>query len=260
MNIEDLGMPGEHWQIVAGYATESRRVICIRGGKRAAVRWIKEGLPGKPLNLSSIKVDEDNGLLFAKDEADRTLARDAGHLVLENADGRLVAVGKGGEQSVSLRPEWEHPGLILDATLKLPFTSDYDLAAIIDLTTRQIGGTFGIEEDFPANAGDTNALTEEVRRNLNHMLGSRRFVHGAQAQLQKYEKGDTAFGVLANKPREKILVFAPAGRGPGAPASGGSQTFEVLDCPTRATSGDQLYRLLRRYLPELVAAESTTVH
>ena len=35
MNVEDLGMPGEHWQIVAAYANESHRIICISGGKRA---------------------------------------------------------------------------------------------------------------------------------------------------------------------------------------------------------------------------------
>lgn len=260
MNIEDLGMPAEHWQIVAGYAIESRRVICIRGGKHAAVRWIREGLPGKPLNLSNIKVHEVHGLLIAANEADRTLALEGGHLVLVERDGRLVATGRDGEQSVNLKSDWAHPGLVLDATLKLPFTSDYDLAAIIDLQARQIGGTFGMEEGFATNAGDTNALTEEARRILNQMLGSRRFVHGAQAQLKQYDKDTKAFGVLANKDNEKILVFAPRETGSVAAATARQQTFRVLDCPTRETSGDALYRLLREYLPEIVAAESATVH
>src|SRR5262249_40357483 len=139
-----------HWEDFRAVAgdPDRPRVLLIRAGKPAAIPWIEKNFPAKPMAFKS-KVDPVVGLLFARTRAERDNALAAGHLVLDrlrDAAGmpRHTAlpafVGEGrdprGQPVRKVFNKAEHPwaqeALIVDSTSLKPFTSDYDLAAVID--------------------------------------------------------------------------------------------------------------------------------
>ena len=73
----DFGIWTHHWTIMAQYADAHDYVICVRGGKPAAVHWIRENFPAKPFALKC-KVDRTVGLLFAVTDDDRIEAKECG--------------------------------------------------------------------------------------------------------------------------------------------------------------------------------------
>ncbi len=201
-----FGVAPRHWQAIARFATQRRYVLCLRGGKRAAVRWIERGFPAKPLALKT-KVHPVIGLLVADTDADRRAAWRAGYPTLVVVPDRphefTATLGHGpalgGARFRRGREAWAQPDLVLDPDARLPLTSDYDLAAVVDTGRFDYYGTYA---SWTGSANRTNPLTEAVAAELNRRFGSPRIQHGTEAQYS---------GSLAHGDDEVILAFHPDG-------------------------------------------------
>ena len=148
--VPPWGIAGAHWDIIRGVAAAKRHIYVIRSGKARAIPWIEKNFPGKPRELSAFKVNPTTGLLEAP--RDRwSLVFAAGHLVLDQAGGgnwKLVS-GRGSAHQTTEAPAridtWRRhakPGLVIQRESRLPFTSDYDLGAVLDTTDHRWGKSF----------------------------------------------------------------------------------------------------------------------
>ena len=212
-----FGIARAHWDALREYAASRELFIYVRGGKESSIPWIEKGFPGKPLSLKT-KVDQSLGLLVARDGYDRKQAQDAGHLVVTRVAAGFQLVGaKGATSPLPTSPttaQWARDGVVVDGMKKLPFTSDYDLAAVlpVDLNyTRDLG-------QHVLEGSVTSPWAEQLRTDLNRAFGSERFRHGPQAQL------DQRLANATDK-SEWIVAFAP--------------TRDVYADQTPATVGDQ---------------------
>ena len=140
--VAPWGIAGAHWDLIRGVAAAKRHIYVIRAGKARAIPWIEKNFPGKPRELSAFKVNPNTGLLEApRDRWSVVFA--AGHLVLDQAGGgnwKLVS-GRGSAHQTTEAPAridtWRRhakPGLVIQRESRLPFTSDYDLGAVLDTT------------------------------------------------------------------------------------------------------------------------------
>lgn len=202
-----FGITRAHWLVVSEFVKEKNYVIALRTGKRAAVPWIEQRFPAKPLSLK-IKVDRTVGLLIARTPADREHAWRANYPVLEAVDPRgteFVARLAGGREAFPrerfsrIRHSWARDGLLIDPAAKLPITSDYDLAAVVDTEQFDYSGTYA---SLASAANRTNPLIASVSATLNRAFGSPRILHGTEAQYS---------GSLAHGDDDEILIFHPAG-------------------------------------------------
>lgn len=210
-----------HWLTMAHYARARGYVLCIRAGKPAALRWIEHDFPAKPLDFKKCKVDRAVGLLFARRPDERMEAQRAGYPLLQTVagtPGEFVARLEGqaplpdGRFSLQRHP-WLRvvsglasraslDGLVIHPLRRVPITSDYDLAAIIDTTRFDYYQTFG---SMAGGASFTNAYTQAVARELNKLFKSERIMHGTEVQF------------LREMGREYLLAFHPDGRVEGRP-------------------------------------------
>jgi hypothetical protein len=145
-----FGIARNHWLSFQRIATKMNKIILVRGGKEKAVPWIERGFPAKPLELK-IKVDPNAGLLVAQQHEYSTVFQ-AGHYVVVKS-GRDYLVERKPASTLPLSQvapnlqgmcswtSWVRPGLVLDRESGLPFTSDYDIAAVIDLDDPRWGRT-----------------------------------------------------------------------------------------------------------------------
>ena len=200
-----FGITDSHWAAILAYATHHRLFVFVRGGKPAAIRWIELGFPGKPLELKT-KVDPESGLLVARTENDRLQVFAAGHRLLTRTPQGWKVTGPAGQPGGPLgfpaHDSWAREGVVIERGSGLPFTSDYDLAAVIP------SAGFDFQRDvlgFSAGKNRSTGLAEQVAIDLNAIFGSKRFRHGPQAVLD---------GMLANDPnaqREDIVAFCANG-------------------------------------------------
>jgi hypothetical protein len=170
------GITRRHWTEFANYAAARGIFLFVRGGKEAAIPWIERNFPGKPLSLSFLKVDPRAGLLFARTPSDQ-------------AD------------------------LVIDGIRIKPFTSDYDLAAIVHAREFDYAATLA---SWTPESGSssvhysmTNPFTEGVRLELNRRLGGDRILHGTEAQ-RSGNVADKAETVIAFRPDGKAVAFEVA--------------------------------------------------
>ena len=242
----DFGIWTHHWTIMAQYALANDCVLCVRGGKPAAVQWIRENFPAKPFALKC-KVDRTVGLLFAVTDDDRLKAKEYGFPLLESVGGRpgeFVAIlndepafdgipfsvfGDPWLRRVSeLASMATLDGLVMHPVQQRPITSDYDLAAIIHTKKFSFFETFG---SWEGGVSCTNAYTQGVGDALNRIMGSERIMHGSEVQFVREIDSD-----------ELIVEFHPDG------------TIEAW----AFTGTDQLDKgmreLLQRYAPEAAEA------
>jgi hypothetical protein len=202
-----FGITRDHWRIVSEFARDRECVIALRTGKKAAVRWIEQRFPAKPLALK-IGVDREVGLLIAGCPSERESAWSAGYPVLEPAAApasEFVARLAGerdpfrGQRFSRPRHPWAQDGVVMDPTARLPITSDYDLAAVVDTRSFDYQGTYASMAGGPNR---TNPFIDAVATELNRGFGTPRIVHGSEAQYS---------GSLAHRADDEILVFHPAG-------------------------------------------------
>jgi len=215
------GVTVRHWVTLAQYAQARRYVLCIRAGKPASVRWIEQGFPAKPIDFKLCKVDPSVGLLFAAGPAERAEARRASYPLLESVarrSGEFVARLEGSEPSPDARfSVHSHPwlrevsalasrsaldGLVIHPERRLPITSDYDVAAVIDTVRFDHYQTFG---SMAGGASRANLYTQAISHELNRLFQSERIMHGTEAQFVR------AMGA------EYLLAFRPDGRVEGRP-------------------------------------------
>lgn len=214
----DYGITSKHWREFSLYAF-NKYYLLVRAGKPAAIPWIEKGYPGKPRELGFLKIDRELGLLVAADPAQLTRVKDEGHFVLEprkvagptGPREQLVAMNKRGEELKDrIDQAWARRGVVIDAESHLPFTSDYDLAAVLDAKRLNYEQTLGSIAS-PGNL--TSGLIERVRQDLNARFGSKRIQHGSQAQYQ----GDLASAKKKDEAHmpgesEQIIAFGPDSR------------------------------------------------
>jgi hypothetical protein len=194
----------------------------VRGGKEASIPWIERGFPGKPLALKT-KVDPALGLLVARDAHDRAQAQEAGHFVVTRGGTGLQLAGARATASLPSGPMmavWAREGVVVDGVRRMPFTSDYDLAAVLPVD-------FAYGRDLGQQRLDgsvTSPWAEQLRHDLNRAFGSERFRHGPQAQYDQR---------LANAPdrSEWIVAFAPSRDvyATTTPLGVGEQTMQFRD-------------------------------
>ena len=199
-----FGITEQHWPALAAYAAHHRLYIFIRGGKRASIPWIEFGFPGKPMQLK-FGVDASKGLLVARAPAERQQVFDAGHLLLTKTTQGWRAAGPDARITLPVShpvsDRWAEEGIVVDRATLLPFTSDYDLSAVIP------SGDFDYVRDmagFMLGASVTSSWAEQVRNELNAIFGSLRFRHGPQAMYDQK---------LANRAEdaERIVAFCANG-------------------------------------------------
>ena len=220
------GVAPRHWTALLDYARREALYLFVRGGKPAAIPWIERGFPGKPLELK-IKVDPQSGLLLARDAREREAVFRARHLVLARGPRGLQAVDERGQplggRTVPAAERWAVEGAVVDRLSGQPFTSDYDIAAVVP------AGGFDYQRDvqgFALDASRTSHLAEQTRRELNQRFGSQRFQHGPQALYdQKLSNSDTD--------SELIVAFCANGdaytfRTPASPAAAVMQYRDLL--------------------------------
>jgi len=230
-----FGFLPAHWHTIQGFARNRGHVVAFRAGKKAAVRWIEQGFPAKPLTLKC-KVDPRVGLLLAHDADDRAQAEQAGYPVLEPLAGGNDFVAKlgqteafGGYKFTRVREPWAQARLVIDPATRRPITSDYDLAAVVDTRQPDYYLTYA---SSAGTANRTNPATAGIARELNQMFGSIRIMHGSEAQYS---------GSLAHGHDEHVLVLHPDGE------------IEIVSgLPAWRTDG-VLHGIIVRYFPEKAA-------
>jgi hypothetical protein len=218
------GIASAHWEQFRSYAHDHQLFILVRGGKDASIPWIERGFPGKPLTLKT-KVDPALGLLVARDSYERKQALDAGHLVIARTAAGLQLVGARGAGSAlpmsATMHRWAHDGVVVDGMKKLPFTSDYDLAAVFPAKDDDYVGVFG---QHTIGGSVTSAYAERVRVDMNRVFGSERICHGPQAQYDQRlaNATDKSETIVAFTPTREVCAVR-------TPDSVGWQTVQFRD-------------------------------
>lgn len=213
------GIAPRHWNDLQEYAARTHLAVVLRGGKEKAIPWIELGYPAKPLTMKA-KVDRKTGLLrcgvigdafdLLKDKEHRQAAFQAGLWVLDPDPAhpsRFLArsserAGLPAATFESAQHQWLRAGaagLVVDPHRRLPFTSDYDIAAVVDTQRFNYALTYG---SIAGRSDRSNPLTEATRQELNRIFGSERIVHGTQAQYE---------GSPINDPSDTLIAFHPTG-------------------------------------------------
>lgn len=225
------GIARAHWADIQEVSRETSQIILIRGGKPATIPWIEKNYPGKPMELGFAKVSRSLGLLMVSDDESKNQVFRAGHYVLEFAQTKgmgnpvlkeLVPVrGLGAGRRIMPNVSFvqgttaaAQVGVVIDSVSGQPFTSDYDVAAIVDGSDFRWGRTFlSVVPDHAADGGKwnrTNRHIDGILAKLNEKMrqhrygaevGKPRFLHGTQAHYN----GNPAAG------SEDLIVFFPSG-------------------------------------------------
>lgn len=243
-----FGIAGNHWLSFQQIASQMNKIILVRGGKKNSIPWIERGFPAKPLELK-IKVDEDVGLLVAQGHEHATVFQ-AGHYVVVKSGKDYVVERKPAStlpltdvapknlQGMCSCTSWARQGLVLDRESGLPFTSDYDIAAVIDLNDPRWGRTH-LSEPQADTPNLTSRFVQPVLDRLNAAMsagtcvqGQTRARHGTQAQIFT--------GSPMHDDKDVILVFYPKNK------------VEHLACRNVAEGREELKKILRESLPSTV--------
>ena len=239
-----FGIAFAHWLSFQKIATQMNKIIMVRGGKKNAIPWIERGFPAKPLELK-IKVDRACGLLVAESHEHSTVLQ-AGHYVVVRS-GNDYVVKRNLAPTVPLSQvapklagmcsylSWARQGLVLDRKSGLPFTSDYDIGAVIDLDDPRWGRTH-LSEPQPDTRNRTSRFIKPVVDRVNAVmaagtcvLGQPRVPHGTQAQIQT--------GSPMHDDEDEVIVFYPKDK------------VEQLCCRNVAEGWEDLTNIKRESLP-----------
>ncbi len=242
-----FGIAYNHWLSFQQIATQMTKIIMVRGGKENAIPWIERGFPAKPLELK-IKVDRASGLLVAQSHEYPTVFL-AGHYIVVQS-GNDYVVDRNPASTVPLSQvapklqgmcsctSWARQGLVLDRMSGLPFTSDYDIAAVIDLDDPRWGRTH-LSEPQADTRNLTSRFIQPVVDRVNAamaagtcVLGQPRARHGTQAQI--------GTGSPMHDDTDVIIVFYPKDK------------VEKLSCSNVAEGREDLKNILRESLPSTV--------
>jgi hypothetical protein len=274
----EYGIARMHWKDLEDVASLKEHILILRGGKAATIPFIEKNFPGKPPELKFLKINKVSGLLETapQDVGQWAQVFHAGHLVLAMAkerkkSARLVAVGPVRPGPIGHGPReefevpyggepWAKPGLVIDRKTLLPFTSDYDLGAVIDAADYRFGKTFlavipggnkgpgGKTKAFatepvwnppkPLDVNWSNPFVDAIINALNAKMEAHhfpngpglprfnpRFLHGAVSNFS----GNPALG------DEKLVVFYPGGRVEEIPGSSPETARAELDEILRST-------------------------
>jgi hypothetical protein len=239
-----FGIARNHWLSFQRIATQMNKIILVRGGKEKAIPWIKRGFPAKPLELK-IKVDPNAGLLVAQQHEYSTVFK-SGHYVVVKSGGDYLVERKPAStlplsqvapnlQGMCSWTSWVRPGLVLDRESGLPFTSDYDIAAVIDLDDPRWGRTH-LSEPQLDTPNLTSRFVQPVVDRVNAAMtlgtcvqGQPRARHGTQAQI--------GMGSPMHDDKDVIIVFYP------------KDYVEQLSCRNVAEGREELKNILRESLP-----------
>jgi hypothetical protein len=250
----EFGIAFAHWLSFQQIAIQMNKIIMVRGGKKNAIPWIERGFPAKPLELK-IKVDRATGLLVAESHEHSTVFQ-AGHYVLVKS-GNDYVVKRNLASTVPLSHvapklagmcsyiSWARQGLVLDRKSGLPFTSDYDIAAVIDLDDPRWGRTH-LSEPQLDTPNLTSRFIQPVVDRANAVmaagtcvLGQPRARHGTQAQI--------ATGSPMHGDKDEIIVFYPKDK------------VEQLCCRNVAEGREDLKNIMRESLPSTAGPEGGKV-
>ncbi len=261
------GFTQGHWKQILAYCQARNIVLIFRTGKSSAIPWIEQGFPAKPMTFKA-KVHKELGLLTADDEKTRQQVGETGHWVLRG--GKLLnAAGKkplhsADDEFAAYDPKfptkvqatfrrrqhpWVNENVVVHRDEKLPFTSDYDLAAILPqggafthlptqmavagaaadpaaLTSpRRSGASLfdkGHVEDvmnglMDGKTGYGNIWVDQVRSGLNEWLKSERIMHGPHIFFVGPGRKTPVQQVELTPPADKgekppmLLAFTPGG-------------------------------------------------
>jgi len=248
--VRSFGIAMAHWkafQQVAGQKIGGNGpwIILLRGGKECSIPWIERGFPAKPLEFK-IKIDSVLGLLKVERSEYETVWAKGHHVLMNSPGGFKVHLSKEDCKPIeSVVPtnlvgecnhkSWQREGLVLDRFTHLPFTSDYDVAAVIDLNDPRWGRTH-LSVTVLGEKNFSSPYNQPVLDALNRLMGDGtclrgqpRIPHGTQAQVMS--------GSPMNKDDDRILVFYPNGK------------VEQLVCATVQEGREELKNLLREFLP-----------
>jgi hypothetical protein len=222
---DSYGMTARHFRIFQDVAAVREVILFVRGGKKAAIPWIERGFPAKPIFLKA-KVDPSLGLLkLGVGESRQAAYHHLCYVVDELPNGKgLVANCPEHPFRPSIPVNFrESPwsmlsfsssnlqGLVIQESSMLPYTSDYDLGAVVPVRG---GISAAIHADEPRSwqygfqKNLTSRLVESVAAELNRRMceptgnvrTSPRVMHGANAQYS---------GSPANRDNEPVLIFLP---------------------------------------------------
>jgi len=201
---ELLGIPVEHALAIRHAVVNDnphRYIVFIREAKLKGMEWIRRGYPAKPREIKA-KIDEDIGLVVAKtaDEINEALA--AGHFVVSKGrarNGSLVA-------AIGDAPEWGHmpDGLIIDKTTMKPFTSDFDVGALIKPSSQgqnmalvKSGGKHEASV-YVKDYADPHerAMVDNINQNMGGLGGGGRLKHGPDDKFSDTVREDRHIAFL----------------------------------------------------------------
>jgi len=201
---EQLGIPVEHALAIRHAVVNNnpnRYIVFIREAKLEGMEWIRRGYPAKPREIKA-GTDKDIGLVVAKtaDEINEALA--AGHFVVSKGsarNGSMVA-------EIGDAPEWGHmpDGLIIDKNTMKPFTSDFDVGAIIDpsaprrnLALLKTGGT-GDASVYVKDYIDPRerAMIDSMNQHMGGLNGGGRLKHGPDDKFSNTVREDRHIAFL----------------------------------------------------------------
>jgi len=244
-----FGIARNHWIVFQNTAARMNKIIMVRKGNESAIPWIAKGFPAKPIELK-IKVDGQIGLLLATQQ-DRPSVLNTGHFLVSKSGQDFVVERKSGPPVplADVAPplsgacgssSWAQPGLVLDCDSGLPFTSDYDIGAVIDLDDPRWGRTH-LSEPQAGTPNLTSRFVQPIIDRLNSLMmagtcvsGQKRIPHGTQAQFGQ--------GSPMNAPGETVLLFEL------------NDKVEAFSCRTVEEGREELKNIMRENLPATVVA------
>jgi hypothetical protein len=197
--IPESGLTRAHFGVFQQAAKETDLIAVVRHSKQASTRLIEMGCPAKPMTIK-FGTDSRTGVVTAASKEEIWTAYKNGYFVI-HADGvaRRAVMGRfrNGKQvyeELKLKdPFWKvETGQLIDANLKKPLVSDYDLMGVF--SAKASGRNLVLAADDGSLV--LNRVSPEVRqfaKAVNDKLASPRVLHGAQDQYAGFRGGATAF-------------------------------------------------------------------
>lgn len=213
------GIDLAHWNTFQQVAAAQGLFVVVRSGTAAALRWIQQGFPPRPQNLS-LPLDPATGLVVARSRAERSAALRARHLVVEREPSQFIVVDTADrarplfvvapvvyQTSPAHYLRWAAEGVVLDRTRGLPFTAAYTLL-----------GAFLAPEgrSQPASQGTLTEATVSGP-SLHQLLDCLNQAMPCSPEDRPPSTGRVQYSnphvnpPAANATREDALVFTPSG-------------------------------------------------
>ena len=229
-----MGIPPEHFKILADAARDTDVIAILRANKEQFVDLIRHGAPGKP-PFFKFKTSPKTGVLTATDPVDIKLVQQKGYFLMD-ADGvaRRTVVKDGKQVVEEFKPQnpfWTvEKGQVIDPKLKKPVVGDYDLLGVAPMKSKG-SNVSGVPKD-PVDGDWTGPWVKKYSEAANSRLpkDTPRVLHGAQDSYKGKAEymgltDDTAYAIFPNgkvhimqgkKAQEEF--YKAIGREPAGPA------------------------------------------